>query len=127
MKSKKSTPQQAAQFIQSNQRIFFQGAAMTPSLLIDAICERYQELSQVEIVQVHTEGVAKYTQAPYNKTFSVNSFFVGSNVRDAVNCGNGDYIPVFLSEIHLLFRRNLLPLDVACVQVSPPDAHGYCS
>lgn len=127
MKSKKSTPQQAAQFIQSNQRIFFQGAAMTPSLLIDAICERYQELSQVEIVQVHTEGVAKYTQAPYNKTFSVNSFFVGSNVRDAVNCGNGDYIPVFLSEIHLLFRRNLLPLDVACIQVSPPDAHGYCS
>lgn len=52
---------------------------------------------------------------------------MGSNVRDAVNCGNGDYIPVFLSEIHLLFRRNLLPLDVACIQVSPPDAHGYCS
>lgn len=127
MKLKESTVQQSVQHIQSNQRVFFQGAAMTPTLIIDAICERYQELKNVEIVQVHTEGEAKYTQEPYNKAFTVNSFFVGSNVRNAVNKGNGDYIPVFLSEIHLLFRNNLLPLDVACIQVSPPDAHGYCS
>jgi acyl-CoA hydrolase len=57
----------------------------------------------------------------------VNSCFVGSNVRSAVNGGNGDYIPIFLSEIHLLFRKNILPIDVAFIQVSPPDVHGYCS
>src|SRR5690606_11405623 len=61
------------------------------------------------------------------ETFRINSFFVGSNVRPAVNSSHGDYIPVFLSEIHLLFRQNLLPIDVAFIQVSPPDRHGYCS
>ncbi|KKL83263.1 hypothetical protein LCGC14_1976540, partial [marine sediment metagenome] len=65
--------------------------------------------------------------APYDKTFRINSCFVGGNVRKSVNSFSGDYIPIFLSEIHLLFRRGILPLDVAIVQVSPPDRHGYCS
>jgi acyl-CoA hydrolase len=121
------TPAEAVNFVSSGQRVFFQGAAMTPNLLINALCQRHQDLKDVEIIQVHTEGVALYTQEPYNKSFHVNSCFVGSNVRSAVNGGNGDYIPIFLSEIHLLFRKNILPIDVAFIQVSPPDVHGYCS
>lgn len=118
---------EAVQNIQSGDRIFFQGAAMTPVLLINALCERYKELEQVEICQAHTEGNARYTQAPYNKAFKVNSFFVGSNIRSSVNGSNGDYMPIFLSEIHHLFRQDILPLDAAFIQVSEPDAHGYCS
>jgi acyl-CoA hydrolase len=121
------TPAEAVAKIKSGQRIFFQGAAMTPNLLIEALCDRYSELRDVEIIQVHTEGEALYTQEPYRNSFKVNSCFVGGNVRQSVNGGNGDYIPIFLSEIHLLFRRNILPIDVAFIQVSLPDRHGYCS
>jgi acyl-CoA hydrolase len=100
---------------------------MTPNLLIDALCERYEELSDIDIIQIHTDGEAKYLEAPYSKAFSLSTCFVGGNVRKGVNTNNGDYIPVFLSEINLLFRRNILPIDVAFIQVSPPDKHGYCS
>lgn len=100
---------------------------MTPNTLIKALCERYRELQDVELFQIHTEGDAPYTNAPYNRAFRTNSCFVGGNVRQAVNSDYGAYIPIFLSEIHVLFRRNLLPLDVAFIQVSPPDKHGYCS
>ena len=119
--------QQAVASVNSGNRIFIQGAAMTPIKLIDALCERYNELSDVEILQIHTEGNAKYTEEPYSKAFNINSCFVAGNVRSAVNSNKGAYIPIFLSEIHNLFRRNLLPLDVAFIQVSPPDKHGYCS
>ena len=119
--------QQAVAIVNSGNRIFIQGAAMTPIKLIDALCERYNELADVEILQIHTEGNAKYTEEPYSKAFNINSCFVAGNVRSAVNSNKGAYIPIFLSEIHNLFRRNLLPLDVAFIQVSPPDKHGYCS
>ena len=127
MKVNYSTAQKAVQLVKSGYRVFFQGAAMTPNLLISALCERYQELENVEICQMHTEGIAKYTQEPYCRSFTLNSFFVGSNVRQSVNGGNGDYVPIFLSEIHHLFRQRILPIDVAFIQVSEPDAHGYCS
>lgn len=127
MKLTYSSIDQVVGKIKSGNRIFFQGAAMTPIHLIDAICQRYQELRDVEIVQIHTEGEALYTQEPYNKAFKVNSCFAGSNVRAAINSGSGDYIPIFLSEIHNLFRDDILPLDVAVIHVSPPDAHGFCS
>ena len=119
--------QEAVQVVKSNDRVFFQGASMTPNLLIDSLCERYLELHNVELIQIHTVGEAKYTQAPYNKAFRLMSCFVGANVRAGVDTKAGDYIPVFLSEIHWLFRKNILPLDVAFIQVSPPDKHGYCS
>lgn len=117
----------AASIIQSGDRVFLQGAAMTPNTLIDALCERYDELSNIEIISIHTEGDAKYSREPYNSSFRMNSCFVGGNVRNVVNSTQGDYTPIFLSEIHLLFRKNILPLDVAIVQVSPPDKHGFCS
>ncbi|WP_445386019.1 acetyl-CoA hydrolase/transferase family protein [Robiginitalea sp. IMCC44478] len=119
--------EQAASVVKSGDRVFVQGAAMTPNTLINAICENYRELSNVEIISIHTDGPVNFAIPPYNKAFKINSCFVGSNVRKAVNTNQGDYIPIFLSEIHQLFRRKLLPLDVAVVQVSPPDKHGYCS
>ena len=119
--------QEAVSLVKSGDRVFFQGAAMTPNELIDALCDRYEELSDIDIVQIHTDGPARYMEAPYNKAFNLFSCFVGPNVRKGVNNNKGDYIPIFLSEIHLLFRRDILPLDVAFIQVSPPDKHGYCS
>ncbi len=118
---------QAVSHVRSGDRVFFQGAAMTPNILISALSERYRELRDVEIIQIHTEGEALYTKAPYRDSFLTNSCFVAGNVREAVNSNYGAYIPIFLSEIHYLFRRNILPLDVAFIQVSPPDKHGYCS
>ncbi|MGW1453996.1 acetyl-CoA hydrolase/transferase family protein [Salegentibacter agarivorans] len=119
--------QDAVAKVKSGDRIFIQGAAMTPVTLIDALCDRYNELTDVEIIQIHTEGKAKYTEEPYAGSFSINTCFVAGNVRNAVNSNKGTYIPIFLSEIHNLFRRDILPLDVAFIQVSPPDKHGYCS
>lgn len=119
--------QEAISHVNSGDRVFIQGAAMTPNILIDALCKRNNELKDVEIIHMHTEGPAAYTEYPCNQAFKVNSCFVGKNVRDAVNSQIGAYIPIFLSEIHLLFRRNILPLDVAFIQVSPPDKHGFCS
>ena len=118
---------QAVSQIQSGDRVFLQGAAMTPNTLIDALCERYNELKEVEIVSIHTEGDAKYAREPYSNSFKMNSCFVGRNVRKMVSTSQGDYIPIFLSDIHLLFRKGILPIDVAIVQVSPPDKHGFCS
>ncbi|WP_298511106.1 acetyl-CoA hydrolase/transferase C-terminal domain-containing protein [uncultured Kordia sp.] len=119
--------EKAVEAVKSGDRVFFQGAAMTPNILIDALCNRYKEVNNVEIVQIHTDGEAKYMEAPYSNSFRLSSCFVGGNVRKGVNTNNGDYIPIFLSEVHQLFRRNILPLAVAFIQVSPPDKHGYCS
>ncbi|EAR02362.1 acetyl-CoA hydrolase/transferase family protein [Maribacter sp. HTCC2170] len=125
---KKVSIEEAISIVKSGDRIFVQGAAMTPNTLVNALCEqRYKELEDVEVVSIHTDGEVKYAIPPYSQAFKINSCFVGGNVRKAVNTNQGDYIPIFLSEIGLLFRRNVLPLDVAIVQVSPPDRHGFCS
>lgn len=118
---------QAVSHVKSGDRVFFQGAAMTPKVLIEALTDRYREINDVELFQIHTEGRARYTEDPYRDSFHINSCFASGNVRDAINSSYGAYIPIFLSEIHLLFRKNILPLDVAFIQVSPPDKHGYCS
>lgn len=122
-----TTVEEVVGIVKSGDRVFFQGAAMTPNELIDALCERYTELENVEIASIHTEGGAKYTLEPYSNAFRLNSCFVGGNVRKSVNTLKADYIPIFLSEIHRLFYEGIFPLDVAFVQVSPPDNHGYCS
>lgn len=119
--------EEAVSYVKSNDSVFFQGAAMTPTVLIDALCERYKELENVKIYQIHTHGEAKYLEAPYNEAFKLYSMFVGDNTRKGVNSEHGDYIPIFLSEVQHLFRRGIIPLDVAFIQVTPPDKHGYCS
>ncbi len=113
--------------VKSGDRIFIQGAAMTPQVLIQALCSRSHELKDVELVHMHTEGAAPYAEDEHKMAFKVNSLFVGSNVRNDINASDGNYTPIFLSEAHLLFTRNILPLDVAFIQVSPPDRHGFCS
>lgn len=118
---------QAVTHIRSGERVFIHGAAMTPLSLIAALCTRKTELQGIELVHIHTEGMTPYTGEDFYKSFRVNSCFVGGNVREAVQKGNADYIPVFLSEIPLLFRRGVLPIDVALIQVSAPDKHGFCS
>lgn len=119
--------EEAVSKVKSGDRVFIQGAAMTPIKLIDQLVKRYDSLEGVEILHMHTEGKATYTEEPFSKAFKVNSVFVAANVRNAIKHGNSDYIPIFLSEIHRLFRRSILPLDVAFIQVSPPDQHGFCS
>jgi 4-hydroxybutyrate CoA-transferase len=119
--------QEAVKNVQSFQRIFIQGAACTPNVLINALVERAEELIDVEICHIHTHGEAKYCLPEYEKSFMVNNFFIGSNTRNTLTQTRNQYIPVFLSEIPLFFRRNILPLDVVFIHVSPPDSHGFCS
>lgn len=117
----------AVRHVKSGNRVFIQGAAMTPLVLVKALCKNAETLSDVELLHLHTEGEAPYARPEFEGHFKVNAAFVGSNVRKAVNGVNGDYIPIFLSEVHLLFQNDILPVDVAFIQVSPPDKHGYCS
>lgn len=119
--------QEAVKHIKSGDRVFIHSVAAAPQALIKAMTARAPELENVEIVQLHTEGEAPYAKPEYQNSFQINAFFVGSNVRRAVNDGRGDYLPIFLSELPSLFRKNILPLDVALVQVTPPDRHGFCS
>ncbi|HCW06885.1 MAG TPA: 4-hydroxybutyrate CoA-transferase [Cytophagales bacterium] len=119
--------EEAVKIIKSGNRVFVHGGAATPHLLLKKLSERASELFNVEIVSVSMQGDVFIADPKYHENFRINSLFVSPNIRDAVNEGRADYVPVFLSEIPQLFRRNILPLDVALVQVSPPDKHGYCS
>ncbi|MFL5273226.1 MAG: acetyl-CoA hydrolase/transferase family protein [Anaeromyxobacteraceae bacterium] len=125
--SRTVTADEAVSVIKSGDRVFVHSVAAAPKRLIDAMTARASELRVVEVVQLHTEGEAPYAAPALAKSFRVNALFVGANVREAVQAGRADYLPVFLSEVPQLFRGGLLPLDVALVQVSPPDRHGYCS
>jgi acyl-CoA hydrolase len=113
--------------VRSGQRIFIHGSAATPDLLIRKLCERAGDLKNVELVCISVLGDFPPALAKFAGVFFVNSMFVSKPVRAAVDEGHADYIPVFLSEIPDLFKSGKLPLDIAMVQVSPPDVHGYCS
>jgi len=119
--------EEALSIIKSGDRVFIQGSAATPQFLIRKLAERADELRDVELVSITTYGEIPLAEERYKDSFFINSLFVSANVRDAVNGGRGDYVPIFLSEIPHLFRSGILPLDVAMVHVSPPDKHGYCS
>jgi len=125
--SKYVTAAEAVKVVHSCNRIYVQAAAATPTLLTKALAERASELRDVEVCHMHTEGEAPYAAPELKDSFHVNSFFIGKNVRHTLSAGNGSYTPVFLSEIPRLFRKNILPLDVVFIHVSPPDSHGYCS
>lgn len=125
--SKYVTAVEAVKVVKSNDRVYVQAAAATPSVLTRALAERHAELQNVEVCHLHTEGEAAYANPAFANSFHVNSFFIGANVRHTLIAGNGSYTPVFLSELPNLFRKNVLPLDVAFIHVSPPDSHGYCS
>lgn len=121
-----TSAEEALQLIQSNQRVFLHGSAATPRYLIQKLIEQKDRLQQVELISITQQGI-DMNDPSLAGHFFINSLFVSESTRKAVNSGMGDYVPVFLSEIPLLFTRNILPIDVAIVQVSPPDKHGFCS
>ncbi len=120
-------PEEALSCIQSGQRVFIHGSAQTPVFLLDALAGQAHRLRDVEIVSISVYGDLEILRPEYAASFRMNSMFVSAAIREAVQDGRADYIPVFLSEIPELFKRNILPIDVAIVQVSIPDEHGYCS
>jgi len=125
--SKYVTAQEAVKIVKSGDRVYLQAAAAAPTILANALTERASELRNVEVCHLHVEGEARYANPELAESFHVNSFFIGANVRHTLKAGNGSYTPVFLSELPNLFRKNVLPIDVAFIHVSPPDNHGYCS
>ncbi len=117
----------AVKLIKSGDRVLVQAASATPQALLKAMVKRADELRDVEIVHIHTEGYAAYADPQYAKSFRTNCFFIGGNMRKYVQMGSAQYNPVFLSDIPHLFRNGVLPLDVVFLNVSPPDKHGFCS
>lgn len=122
-----STAENAVKDIKSGQRVFVHGSASTPISLLKALFKRSGELRDVELVSITTLGSDLFNMPDFGTSFFMNSLFVSQNVREIVNGANGDYIPVFLSEIPILFDKGILALDVALIHVSEPDKHGFCS
>jgi acyl-CoA hydrolase len=116
----------AAQLVRSGDRVYIHEAAMAPVSLIEALADRGPELENVEIIHLHTDAPAPYLREEFTGHLRHNALFVGANTRQAVNDGRADFTPVFLSEIPSLIADGTLAVDVAMVQLSPPDRHGYC-
>ena len=119
--------EEALSVIQSGMRVFVQGSAQTPLYLLRELAKQAPRLSDVELVFITVQGDITVDKPEYEGIFNINCMFVSESVRKAVNEGRADFIPVFLSDIPDLFKKGYLPIDVALVQVSPPDRHGYCS
>ena len=121
------TAEEAVSLVKSGDRIFSHGSACTPNLLIDELARQSSRLKNVEFVSITQQGNVEIAKPQYKDSFYINSLFVSTPVREAVNSERGDFVPIFLSEIPLLFKNGILPLDVAIVTISPPDRHGYCT
>lgn len=124
-----TTAREAVKVIKSGDHIHISSVASVPQVLVKAMVERGKagELHDVHIHHLHTEGEAPYAVPELEGVFQLDSFFVGGNVRKVTQAGYADYIPVFLSETQKLYRSGVLPCNVALIQVSPPDKHGYVS
>jgi len=121
------TAAEAVRAIKSNTRIFLTGNVSVPQKVLAALVEYAPNLENVEICQALTIGPADYVNPEMDGHLRVNTLFISQNVRKAVQEGRADFTPVLLSEFPLLFKRGLLPLEAAIIQVSPPDEHGFCS
>ncbi|MGA9527602.1 MAG: acetyl-CoA hydrolase/transferase C-terminal domain-containing protein [Terriglobales bacterium] len=126
-KNKLRTPREAMLCVQSGMRVYIQPGCAEPETLVEALMERAPHVENVEIVHMLTMGSAPYVAPEMAGHFRHNAMFIGGNVRDAINDGRADYTPIYLSEIEDLFVSGAMPLDIALIQVSPPDAHGFCS
>ena len=124
-----TTAAEAVKVIKSGDHIHLSSVASAPQCLIKAMCERGRagELKDVHIHHLHTEGPAPYSEPEFEGVFQLDSFFVGGNVRKTTQAGYADYIPVFLSETQKLYRSGAVPCNVAMIQVSRPDKHGFVS
>jgi len=106
--------------------VFIQGAAATPTPLVEALAAR-RDLADVRLFHLHTNGPAPFAAPEHQGRFISTSLFTGPPLRAAVNEGRADYVPIFLSDIPRLFLERHVPLDIALVQLSPPDTHGFCT
>ncbi len=124
-----TTAEEAVKVIKSGDHIHLSSVASAPQCLIKAMCERGRngEFKNVHVHHLHTEGPAPYSEPEFEGIFQLDSFFVGGNVRKTTQAGYADYIPVFLSETQKLYRCGAVPCNVAMIQVSRPDKHGYVS
>jgi acyl-CoA hydrolase len=126
-KKKLRTSDEALRCVQSGMRVYIQPGCAEPETLVEALMRRGPDVYDVEIVHMMTFGPAPYVAPEMAGHFRHNAVFIGANVRDAINEGRADYTPIYLSEIEELFESGAMPLDVALIEVSPPDAHGFCS
>ncbi len=125
-REKMRIPEEAVSVVKHGQRVFVGSGAGEPQTLVEALSTR-TDLSDTEIVHLLTLGVAPYVEPRFGHQFRHNAYFIGRNVRQAVAEGRADYTPIFLSELPSLFHSKRTVIDVALIQVSPPDQHGYCS
>jgi 4-hydroxybutyrate CoA-transferase len=121
------TADEAVKHINSGDRVFLTGNCSVPQLTLAALVKYAPNLQNVEICQALTIGPADYVDPSMEGHLRVNTLFISANVRKAVNEGRADFTPVLLSEFPLLFRKKILPVDVALIHISPPDEHGFCS
>ena len=126
-KKRGKTAADALACVKSGMRVYIQPGCAEPETLVEALMRRGPELYDVEIVHMMTLGCAPYVAPEMAGHFRHNAMFIGANVRDAINDGRADYTPIYLSEIEGLFESGQMPIDVALIEVSPPDSHGYCS
>lgn len=117
----------AASRIMSGYRVFLTGNCSTPLAFLNALIERHEEINEVEIIQLLDLAPEPYITSDIAEHIRINNLFIGPGARDGVNKGLADFTPIFLSEIPELFRSGRMVLDVAVIQVSPPDKHGFCS
>jgi acetyl-CoA hydrolase len=118
---------EAVRKVKSGNRIFLTGNCSVPQELMKALVAYAPNLKNVEICQALTVAGSEYVSPEMEGHLRVNSLFISGNVRKAIQEGRGDFTPVLLSELPLLFKKGLLPVDVSFVHCSPPDSHGYCT
>ncbi len=124
---KKKNLDEALSLIKTGDHIFIGSACGEPQFLVNGLVEKANHLADNEILHVHTLGVAPYAKPIYSDRFRLNAFFVGINTRSAVAEGRADYTPIFLSGLPKLIAKGMVPIDVALIQITPPDEHGFCS
>lgn len=119
--------EEAVKLVKSGDRVFLHGSAATPLHVLNTLLKRKDEVKDVELVSISMFGDIEWKEPGVTDSFYLNSLFVSTNIREWANSSRGRYVPIFLSEIPLLFSKGYLPLDVAIVHVSPPDSQGFCS
>ena len=121
------TPKKALSNVRSGNRVFLGTGCGEPTVLVEAMVRKTKNLADVEIIELLTKGDAPYVEAKYADVFKVNSFFIGGNVREMYQQGRGDYTPILMFDIPALLYSGKMPLDVALIQVTPPDKRGKMS
>lgn len=125
--SKLVSAEDAVKVIKSNDKIIVQPGCGSPLELIRKMVQRKEELYNIDIYHILVVGDLPYTEPGMEKHFKHKAFFIGGNTRKAINEGRAEFVPIFLSEVTLLFKKGIITPDIALIHVSPPDAHGFCS